>query len=202
MTDKCLRMGLLFAAAVSGAIYCMAGPLGWSLYHSADAGYYLRVFTPLIFILYMDTIVDGMHKGLGQQIHCVRYNTFTSLLDVVLLFFLLPRFGIAGYFFSFTATHAVNFYLSIARLVKFTGYAPPLGYVLKILLSALFSIFLTNQLVTGWTALPGWLFCLLAAGVYLAVLTLLVALSRACSAEDWRWLWNTIRGKSTAMVED
>lgn len=202
MTDKCLRMGLLFAAAVSGAIYCMAGPLGWSLYHSADTGYYLRVFAPLIFILYMDTIVDGMHKGLGQQIHCVRYNTFTSLLDVVLLFFLLPRFGIAGYFFSFTATHAVNFYLSIARLVKFTGYAPPLGYVLKILLSALFSIFLTNQLVTGWTALPGWLFCLLAAGVYLAVLTLLVALSRACSAEDWRWLWNTIRGKSTAMVED
>ena len=108
MTDKCLRMGLLFAAAVSGAIYCMAGPLGWSLYHSADAGYYLRVFAPLIFILYMDTIVDGMHKGLGQQIHCVRYNTFTSLLDVVLLFFLLPRFGIAGYFFSFTAKMCIR----------------------------------------------------------------------------------------------
>ena len=202
MTDKCLRMGLLFAVGVSGTLLCIAAPLGQQLYQSNDAGYYLRVFAPLILILYMDIIVDGMHKGLGQQLHCVRYNTFTSLLDVILLFFLLPQFGISGYFFAFTASHAVNFYLSIARLVKCTGYAPPLDYVLKLLLAGVAAVFLTTRLAAGWVSLPAWCYCLVAAGVYLLLLTGIVALSRACSREDWLWLWNTLRGKNPTAVED
>lgn len=188
MTDKCLRIGLLFAVAIAGSLFVSARPLAQLLYHSEDAGFYLRIFAPLILILYLDTIVDGMHKGLGQQIYCVRYNTFTSLLDVLLLFFLLPRFGIDGYFFAFTATHAVNFYLSLNRLLKVTGYIPSLQYVCKVLFCALAAAWLAQWLV------PETLVCAL---LYIMSFTFLIALLRVCSREDWRWLFATIQGKKT-----
>ena len=40
----------------------------------------------------------------------------TNLLDVALLWLLLPRFGMGGYYFSFAASHLVNFALSFRRL--------------------------------------------------------------------------------------
>ena len=33
-------------------------------------------------------------------------------------------------------------------------------------------------------------------GIFLALFSLLIALLRVCSAEDWHWLWMTIRGKN------
>ena len=72
-------------------------------------------------MLYCDTITDAMIKGLGQQTACVQYNIITSGLDVLLLFILLPRYGLEGYFVSFLITHLLNFYLSIRRLLKLTG---------------------------------------------------------------------------------
>ena len=69
----------------------------------------------------VDCLVDGMHKGLGQQVYTVRVNTLTSILDVALLYLLLPRWGIAGYYVSFWVSHGVNFYLSIRRLGELAG---------------------------------------------------------------------------------
>ena len=81
----------------------------------------MRVFAPLALVLYMDALTDGMLKGLSEQVANVRYNTFTSALDAVLLMLLLPRWGLGGYIFAFTATHLLNFALSLRRLLTVTG---------------------------------------------------------------------------------
>lgn len=122
---KTLRSELLFSFCVAALMYALAPQLGRMIYHSADAGRYLRLFSPLIPMLYTDAIVDGMCKGLGQQVACVRNNTITSVLDVALLYFLLPRLGIRGYFISFLITHAVNFYLSVLLLLGAGELASP-----------------------------------------------------------------------------
>ena len=121
VAGRCLRQGFLYAAAVAALLWLLAMPLGQLLYRSDDAGRYLRLFAPAVVMLYLDCLVDGMHKGLGQQVYTVRVNTLTSILDVALLYLLLPRWGIAGYYVSFWVSHGVNFYLSIRRLGKLTG---------------------------------------------------------------------------------
>ena len=118
MTEYYLERSTLFSATAAGLLFLLADPLGFLLYRSQEAGFYLRLFAPLIPILYLDCIVDGMHKGLGQQIYCVRVNTLTNFLDVIGLFLLLPRWGIGGYFFTFSVTHCLNFYLSLRRLLQ------------------------------------------------------------------------------------
>jgi stage V sporulation protein B len=117
---RSLRVALIYGTLCSGILYLAASELCLSLYKSQDAGIYLRWFAPLTVMLYCDIVTDAMIKGLGQQKISVRYNILTSAIDVAFLFILLPKFGIKGYFISFLVTHALNFYLSLRRLLKIT----------------------------------------------------------------------------------
>lgn len=121
LVQKCLRISLGYGVFFCGLLYILAEFLCLKLYSSAEAVKSLRIYALLIPMLYCDAIVDAMTKGLGQQKACVRYNILTSALDVLFLFFLLPRYGMAGYFISFTATHLLNFLLSLRRLLHITG---------------------------------------------------------------------------------
>lgn len=180
LTDKCVRMGVLFAAAVAGFLYVCAEELGEAIYHSADAGRFLRLFAPMVLMLYLDAIVDGMLKGLAEQLSCVRYNTFTSVLDVLLLFLLLPRYGIGGYVCTFAVTHAINLVLSLRRLLKTTAHVPKTGDFCTPLLCLLFAAVLSSKLPADGLFLRGVFFLLLLAALYL--------LSGAFAARDYRWL--------------
>ena len=111
-----LRVSLLFSLCAAGILFAGADALGELLYHDRAVGPALRLYAPLIPLLYTDAIVDAMCKGLGQQSANARYNLLTSFLDVVFLWTLLPCWGLTGYYASFAATHLLNFALSLRRL--------------------------------------------------------------------------------------
>ena len=189
LTDKCLRVGLLFACAVCAVLYLTARPLGILIYGSADAGRYLRLFAPLIPILYADALVDGMCKGLGQQVACARYNTITSALDVVMLYLLLPRMGLDGYYLTFVVTHILNFFLSLRLLLHTTGYTPALSFLVKALLSTLTAL-LVCRLLPPIASLLGIVVPSLAfSAVFMSMLRLLDVFS----VSDRLWLRRTLR---------
>ena len=118
LVRKCLRIALLFGALCSGILYLSADSLCMRLYNEPMAGTYLKWFAPLAIMLYCDSMTDAMIKGLGQQKVSVLFNITTNIMDVVFLFILLPKYGIAGYFFSFFVTHLINFLLSLRHLLK------------------------------------------------------------------------------------
>ncbi len=121
LVRRSLRIGMLYGFLCSGIIYLIAEDLCIALYDNRQVSTYLRSYCLLIPMLYCDCITDAMTKGLGQQKACVRYNILTSSMDVALLFFLLPRYGMEGYFVSFLITHLLNFILSLRRLFKISG---------------------------------------------------------------------------------
>ncbi len=184
LADKCLRLCVLFASAVAGFLFLNADSLGLAIYHSTEAGAYLRIFAPMILMLYLDAIVDGMLKGLAEQISCVRYNTFTSVLDVIFLLLLLPRWGINGYVFSFLVTHAVNLYLSLRRLLKVTEHRLKPFDLLHPLLCLFPSVVVSLQLPIENLYLRG--------GFFLLVLSALYLLTDALGEKDRQWLKRVI----------
>jgi len=135
LVQKGLRVALLYGSLCGGLLFLLAIPLCNSIYNSPQAGHYLRLYSLLAPMLYCDAITDAMTKGLGQQKVCVRYNILTSLMDVILLFILLPRFGMTGYYISFLITHLINFLLSIRRLIKISKIRIPF-YIPTLILSA------------------------------------------------------------------
>ena len=190
LTQKCLRMGLLFAGAVAGGLFALAPWLGQAIYGLDTPGRLLRILSPMVLSLYMDAIVDGMLKGLGEQVSCVRYNTITIAMDVLLLRALLPRFGLAAYLLSFAVTHLVNFALSLRRLLAVTGHAPDIRYAVRALLctagaaAAAFSVFGPGlwPILLGRTAL----FAVSFAG--------LLRLTGTLERSDTVWLRQALRG--------
>lgn len=116
-----LRVSLLFGVCAGTILFAAARPLGNLLYQNEAAGACIRLYAPLVPVLYLDGVVDAMCKGLGQQSANARYNLLTNLLDVALLWLLLPRWGMGGYYLSFAATHLLNFGLSLRRLEKSAG---------------------------------------------------------------------------------
>lgn len=190
LTDKCLRFTLVFAMAAGGLGLLLGEDIGYLLFQSQEAGRYIRIFSPLVIMLYTDAIVDGMLKGLSQQIHTVRYNTLTSFLDVVFLYLLLPRYGIGGYLWSFTVTHAINFFLSIRRLIVVTGYLPTFHATLKAALSCGISLLLLWSQSAAASTILG--ICL-TGGVFLSIYGTLVLLTGAMTRRDIRWLWGLVQ---------
>ncbi len=178
LVQKSLRIGLLYGTACAGILFLTARELCSALYNNADAGQYLRWFAPLAILLYCDAVTDAMIKGLGQQKASVRYNIFTNAMDVVLLYILLPRFGIVGYFASFLVTHVINFALSIRRLLKITGEHVPVHIPVLTLLAAVSAVW-----VSSFASDP-----VFQAGAYILLLVCSLFLLKILTKEDIIWV--------------
>ena len=183
-----LRVVLVYGILSGGIEFLVAAPLCKALYGSREAGAYLRLYALLIPMLYCDALTDAMTKGLGQQKICVRYNILTSAMDVLLLYLLLPGYGMAGYFFSFLITHLLNFSLSLRRLLKITGQSIPLRKPLFAVCAAAISVTASSRLQS-----PVWQVLAFVA-ITLSLLFLLGVLEK----EDIHWLTGILTGKKEA----
>ncbi len=193
LTAKSLRLALLYGLAAGGILFTAAENLGLLLYDSPEVGTLLRWFSIIVPMLYADAIVDANVKGMGQQVASVRYNTLTSCVDVVLLWVLLPRYGLTGYYFSFVVTHALNFLLSLSRLIRVTGFHPSFWLILRSLFAWLLSLGMADFLPH-----PGGLSGILFLGSgFLLLFGLLLALMGVLGKEDLRWLRRLVIDKNT-----
>lgn len=185
LVGRCLHIGLLYGCACAGVIFLTADGLCGAIYHTAAPAPYLKAFALLIPMLYADSLIDAMTKGLGQQTACVRYNILTSALDVALLFVLLPRFGLHGYFCSFFVTHFINFCLSLRRLLVVSGYAMSAMQPLLTLLAAAASMAGAALAVGPLVRAFGFL------GIFFCLLCLLGVVKKA----DFQWARALVQGK-------
>lgn len=185
LVQRSLKITMLYGILFCGLMFLLAEPLCVALYDSKEAGYYLRLYSLLIPMLYCDAITDAMTKGLGQQKVCVRYNILTSFLDVVFLYFLLPKYGMMGYFFSFLVTHLINFALSLRRLLIITGEGIPFHIPTLSVAAAAASIWLVGNLTPP----------LLRAVIYPIAVGAVLYLLRIIDREDISWLRGLIQTK-------
>ena len=89
-------------------------------FKNTQAGVLLRVMAPIVPLMYLDSIVDGMLKGLDQQVSTLKYNFSDSMLRVLFIATLLPAFGMKAYVFVLFFSEIFNASLSIHRLLKVT----------------------------------------------------------------------------------
>lgn len=180
-----LRAAMLFGLCAGGLLFALAEILGEMLYQERQVGSFLRLYAVFVPMLYMDALVDAMCKGLGQQNANARYNTLTSFLDVVFLWYLLPKLGLSGYAVSFAITHLINFALSLRRLTRVSGIRLAIG---KPALAAICTAAASGMAVL----LDGGI---LAGGCYLLLLAGLWYLCGIIGRDDCLWLRRLIGGR-------
>jgi len=185
LAKRSLRVALLYGCVFCGFEYLLADVLCLRLYDSLEAGHYLQLYALLIPMLYCDAITDATTKGLGQQKACVRYNIITSSLDVILLFILLPEYGMTGYFISFFVTHLLNFILSLRRLLMITGKVLSIRTALLTILCTLFCVWASARLSSPFIRISAF-------GLLFGSLLILL---RVLGKEDLLWIKGLVAKK-------
>ena len=94
--------------------------LGTAVYSSAEAGQMIRLMAPVLPMMFLDTTVDAMLKGLGEHVYCMKVNTADAVTSLLLVLLLVPHIGIYGYVAVIYVSEAVNASMSLSRLSSIT----------------------------------------------------------------------------------
>ncbi len=139
--ENVISLTLMYSVGVAGVMYTFADIFSVAIYKTPDAAQYIQLLSPLIPIMYLDMGVDGMLKGLDQQVYSMRVNIMDSAICVVLVYFLLPRYAVKGYIFILFASEIINFYMSMRRLMVITeSDFLRLGLFIKSIVCILFAL--------------------------------------------------------------
>lgn len=196
ISSRVIQSALAFGIGVSGIMLCYSSLLGRAIYNSDQASAFICLLSPLIPVMYLDHVVDGLLKGLGEQLYSMRVNIADAAMSVILVWLLVPVSGIYGYIMIVIAMEIVNTALSITRLLSRVNVRVEIS---KWIVKPLVCIIGATSLTGGFTTLisPGRLHVaadaffsvLICALVYFVLLRLIGGVNR----DDIRWFRSAIR---------
>jgi len=196
MISRVLKLAIIASICISGIFLRYSQELGLLIFNSREAAYYMQTLALLVPFMYIDHIVDNMLKGIDEQVSSMRYNIFTSSMDVILTYLLIPAWGIKGYIFIIYFTRILNFSLSLNRLIRVTQFAVNRKVLGKSIVSIILAIVIAD--ILGKSLLnPGITDnnCLLflQLGLTLLVYLVFLRLSSGLNQEDLLWIKSLLR---------
>lgn len=118
--DKIFHITFLFSIATIGVFVCHSNTLSLIIYENIEIAYYFKILCPLIFFMYLDSIVDSILKGLDKQVGVMFCNILDLVVSISCIYFVVPIFGINGYLFVIFLSEILNCGISIYQLWKVT----------------------------------------------------------------------------------
>lgn len=113
-----LTCTLIFSILVAICIFVFSDELSNLIYQKSEIAKYLRILAPLIIIMYLDIVIDGILKGLDAQVDVMIVNVFDCVVSIAFIYFLVPILGFSGYIMSIFVSEVIDFTLSGYRLLK------------------------------------------------------------------------------------
>ena len=149
--ERTLHLTWISSVLIGAVCFTFADELGELLYQNADVGRYIAVLAPLTPIMYTESMVDGILKGLNQQASSLRYSVTDSAIRIVLIVLVVPFFGMNGFLGIMVISNLLTCILNTHRLLRVTSIRMRWGrWVVRPMLGAVTAIVLTWTI----TAIP------------------------------------------------
>lgn len=124
LIDTTILITMEVSILMGGLYTVFSNSLGQVLYQSADIGFYLRVLGPMAPLMYLESMVDGILRGLGEQLSTFRYSVCDSVLRIIGVLLLVPKFGMKGFLLVMLYSNLFTCILNVARLIRVSGRMP------------------------------------------------------------------------------
>lgn len=121
LTRQVYRYSAVFSVGACGIFVNFAGELGQMVYDSTEAAAYTLLLGLLVPFMYLDTAVDALLKGMGEQVYTMKVNIVDAAAGLILVCILTPKLGIYGYLLTMWLCELGNLWASIAKLGRVTG---------------------------------------------------------------------------------
>lgn len=187
LTERTLHITLLGAILVGGLFTVLGRPLGDLLYHDSLVGMLLQILGPLTPVMYLDSVVAGMLKGLNQQVHSLWFAVADSVVRIGLIYLLLPRFGLIGFLYVMLVSNLLTATLSTSRLLTVSRTPMNWGrWVIRPTFAAIVAggcVWIFQRLFPTLSGLPS----VLSHGiVFVTIYCLLIAVLGCFTRKDWQ----------------
>ena len=116
--ERCIHITLLAAFPLSIIFFYAAAPLGTLFYKEAAAGEIIRLLSPIVPLMYLDSVCDGLLKGLDEQFSLFRNSIIDSLCRIGLILISLPKYGIYGFIGIMYLSNAFTCIMNLFRLKR------------------------------------------------------------------------------------
>ena len=123
LLDRMLRLTGYFSALAGAVFWVWGTPVARLFYgpDGAEAGFYLTVLGPAMPLMYLESMVDGAMKGVGEQKASFRYSVWDSILRIGGVVVLLPRYGMRGFLAVILASSLYTCTANTGRLLFSSG---------------------------------------------------------------------------------
>lgn len=118
--NQTMHITLISSILLSGLFCLFSRPLGVIVYGSEEVGFLMGVLAPLMPAMYVESVVDGILKGLNQQTSSLKYSVADSVVRITLIFFLVPLRGMEGFLFVMIVSNLLTTILNVRRLFTVT----------------------------------------------------------------------------------
>ena len=120
-TQKILKLTAI-TSFIFSAIFLIAGDkIGNLFYKEENVGFLLKALSPIVPLMYLDSISDGILKGLDQQSFTFYTAVFDSGIRIFLVLMILPFYGINGFIAIMYFSNFLTCFLNVGRLIKVSG---------------------------------------------------------------------------------
>ncbi len=118
IAEKVLTLTFVSSFLLGGLFFILSEPLGLLIYKSHEVGFLLRALAPLVPLMYIDSVCDGMLKGLDKQNFVFRLSVFDSASRIALIWVFVPSFGMTGFLLVMMLSNALTAVWRVLKLVK------------------------------------------------------------------------------------
>lgn len=153
LIDGTMRMAGLFSALAGCCFVLFGKEAAVLLYGDVQVGEYIRVLGLVAPFMYLESMVDGILKGLGEQLATFRYSLLDSALRILGIVVLLPRYGIWAFLGIMAASNLLTFALNTRRMLRRARMRP--GWWSWFVRPALFGLLCTGLGLGALCLLPG-----------------------------------------------
>lgn len=182
--EKSLNIILITSIPFSALFFFGADAFGRLIYGDNEVGEMIKLLSPLVPLMYIDSISDGLLKGLDQQNITFRNSIIDSSIRLVLIYFILPSFGTTGFIGIMYLSNLFTALMNLHRLLKVSK--AKIDTFKKVVLPLIFALAVTysSNSFLSLLSLPNLIFTLLFCLFSLSGYALLTMLCGCFGRED------------------
>lgn len=118
ITIKMIKYTLIYSIPISLLFVLFSTQIGETLFNNNIVGKYIAVLSPVIPLMCLDSVVDGILKGTNRQINYLLINIIDSVIRIILTWFIIPIFGPIGSAGIIVFSELFNVTLSVMECFK------------------------------------------------------------------------------------
>lgn len=116
--EKCIHITLIASFPISIIFFFLSARLGQLFYNDALSGEVIRLLSPIIPLMYMDSVCDGLLKGLDEQGSVFRNSIIDSVARIALILTFLHKYGLYGFVGIMYVSNAFTCIMNFFRLKR------------------------------------------------------------------------------------